>query len=105
MRGGQLKGICPDLAIELTARRGESRKEGKNIMLKVEPKDAMRARTGKSPDIADAALMLIDLCRVKHRFRSVIRSTKATVQGKNWRQFVLKQDVTTKSGRFLIQDV
>jgi hypothetical protein len=49
--------------------------------------------------------MLIDLCRMRHRFRSVIRSTKATVQGKNWRKFMLKQDVTTKSGRFLISEI
>lgn len=69
LRGGQLKGIGPDLAREMVNRRGEKRKTDKGALSKVEPKEAYRARTGRSPDIADAAFILLDLARVRHGFQ------------------------------------
>ena len=67
MRTGQIKGISTSLARELCARTYETQK-GASMRLKAEPKPDMKMRIGKSPDEADAALMLVALCRVKFGF-------------------------------------
>ena len=67
MRTGQIKGISTSLARELCARTYETQK-GSSMRLKAEPKPDMKMRIGKSPDEADAALMLVALCRVKFGF-------------------------------------
>ena len=65
LRSGQLRNIGPDLAKEMVGRNYETTKAG-NIKIKVESKVDYRSRTGHSPDIADAAFVLVDLCRERH---------------------------------------
>lgn len=76
MERRQLRGVGPDLARELTARRYIT---GGGISAQatvaVEPKRKLKGRTGVSPDIADAALVLFDLCRSRHKFK--LQSQKA----------------------------
>jgi hypothetical protein len=62
LRSGQLRNIGPDLAKEMVGRTYETKKQG-TMKIKVEAKAEYRARTGHSPDIADAAFVLFDLCR------------------------------------------
>jgi hypothetical protein len=62
IRSGQLRNIGPDLAREMVGRTYETTKSG-GVKIKVESKTDYRSRTGHSPDIADAAFVLIDLCR------------------------------------------
>jgi len=67
LRTGQLKGIGSELGKEMCARTFTTIK-GETTRLKAEPKPDMRMRTGFSPDIADAALMLVELCRENFGF-------------------------------------
>lgn len=59
---GQIKRLPREVAMEWKARRYVTTKIGQ-IKSRVESKTDMKDRTGKSPDIGDAAVMIIDLCR------------------------------------------
>src|SRR5262249_41484314 len=61
LRQGQLKGIPPALMVEMTARKYGTTGIKKRIY--AEPKADMKLRTLRSPDIADAAFILVTLCR------------------------------------------
>jgi len=67
LQTGQLKGITPSLAKELTSRTYQTEK-GEHMRISVESKVDMKMRIGQSPDEADAALMLVDLCRTRFGF-------------------------------------
>jgi len=62
MRSGQLKGISPELARELTSRKYTTVGGGKLV---VESKRDYKSRTGKSPDLADAAFVALECVRVR----------------------------------------
>jgi hypothetical protein len=68
LQNGQLRGIGPDLAKEMTSRHYETRKSG-TMKVRVEPKSDMKARIGRSPDIADAAFVLLDVVRERFGMR------------------------------------
>jgi len=70
LRGGQFCNIPDEIKAEMKIRRYESVKGGDGERLLVESKSEMRARTGKSPDCADAWMILVELCRTKHHFCS-----------------------------------
>lgn len=61
LRQGQLKGIAPKLAEEMTIRHYGT--TGAKKLIYVESKADMKLRCQRSPDIADAAFILVDLCR------------------------------------------
>jgi hypothetical protein len=65
LRNYQLKGVIPELAKELTARHYDTVKHSSGLRIRVESKEDMRGRTQKSPDVADAAMILVDLCRTR----------------------------------------
>lgn len=62
LQNGQLRGVGPDLAQEMTARNYDTRKSG-GMKLCVEPKTDMKSRMGRSPDVADAAFVLLEAVR------------------------------------------
>ena len=66
IRCGQLKGVDPELAKEMTARQYETAKGGEGLRMRVEAKPDFKKRTGYSPDNADAAFLLVDLARNRH---------------------------------------
>lgn len=66
MRAGQLKGMPPELCRELKARKYETSKRGSNVIVVVEEKKKMKVRIGFSPDIADSALVGLELLRKRH---------------------------------------
>jgi hypothetical protein len=66
IRCGQLKGVDPELAKEMTARQYETIKGGEGLRMRVEAKPDFKKRTGYSPDNADAAFLLVDLARNRH---------------------------------------
>jgi hypothetical protein len=86
IRCGQIKGISPDLGRELTSRR--MKPAGSKVQ--VEPKPDMRARTGKSPDIADSALGLLDFVRTKYHFRASVKGSVNTIERAKWKGFLNK---------------
>ena len=62
MRTGQVRGICKDLAREMCERKYTTDK-GSGVRLRIEPKSDMKERTGRSPDVADSAFIMVDLAR------------------------------------------
>lgn len=67
VRSGQIKGLPSEIAKQWKARQYETVK-GVTLKMKVEPKRDMKARVGFSPDLGDAALELIELCRERFGF-------------------------------------
>ncbi len=72
LRTGQLSGITGDLAKEMCARRYDTVK-GATLRMKIESKPDLKSRTGASPDLADAAFVVIDLARQRHGLVAVDR--------------------------------
>ena len=102
MSQGQVRGVCPDLANELTARRYERGQNGLAgaTVISVEPKRKMKWRSGKSPDIADAAIVLFDVCRSRHKFRPETLSAATGFRKKKWSNFRDKlRGVPSNGGR------
>lgn len=67
LRRGQIKGITSDIAEELKQVNYETRKDQFTRMV-VESKDEMKSRIGRSPDKAEAFLIMVDLARQRHGF-------------------------------------
>tara|TARA_R100000353_G_scaffold169341_1_gene132372 strand:- start:1636 stop:3411 length:1776 start_codon:yes stop_codon:yes gene_type:complete len=64
-RTKQIFGINGDLAQEITGRNYDMVK-GATLRMKIESKIEYKARLGKSPDLADAAFLCLDLARQRH---------------------------------------
>ena len=64
-RTKQLFGIDGDLAQEMTGRQYELVK-GNTLRMKIESKPEFKSRFGRSPDMADAAFLCLDLARQRH---------------------------------------
>jgi hypothetical protein len=62
LRNRQLRGLSQELQREMCARHYSTEKAGQ-MRVKAEPKEDMRLRIGKSPDLSDAFFILLDLCR------------------------------------------
>jgi hypothetical protein len=93
LASGQLRGIGPDLAREMTSRNYDTRKSG-SMKVVVESKTDMKARIGRSPDVADAAFVMLDV--VRERFG--MRPPQEGGSGKRGGQTKWKQTMTT--GKF-----
>ena len=65
MRTKQLYGMDNDLAQEIVGRTYEMVKTG-SLKVRIESKPDFKARIGKSPDLADAAFLALDLARQRH---------------------------------------
>lgn len=63
VRGDQVRGLDLETAKELKSRRYETVKRDGVAKIRVESKTDMKKRTGKSPDIADAACMCVAIVR------------------------------------------
>lgn len=70
MRCGQIRGIDDSFASELTSRRFLTSKTSYGTGIQIEPKLNMKSRTGRSPDVADSGLMLLELARQRYKFRA-----------------------------------
>ncbi len=98
LRGGQFAGLRKnkDLMSQLKARRYEEVKGGDGIRVRVESKKDMKLRTGRSPDNADAFFIMLDLCRVRHHFRSEERGL-AILPETDYLELVQSMDIVTLS--------
>lgn len=88
MRAGQLKGIPPELARELKARKYETSKRGENVIIVVEEKKKMKVRIGFSPDIADSALVGLELLRHRHGALAGTSTTGMNAIDQSWQKEV-----------------
>lgn len=89
LRASQLKGMDAPLVRELTERKYETTRATSVTLMSVEPKIKMKARIGRSPDNADASVLLIDIARERFGLRSQDAvGVKGSVQagGQVWRK-------------------
>lgn len=84
LRQGQLKGMCPALIAEATIRKYGTTGIKKRIY--AESKADMKLRTLKSPDIADAAFILVTLCRERLGLTMIVAKDKPIPNTVSWRQ-------------------
>ena len=91
----------PALREELVSREYDTKKAGSDLKLQVQPKSEYRAMYGRSPDRFDACIILVDLCRAKHRLVPTTALTANVKVNETWKNRVKKFDVVTRSGKFL----
>lgn len=72
----QLKGISPELAADMV-NRSFAESNGK---VKIESKEKMKERIGRSPDIGDGAFCVLDVARQRHGLTSVAKAVKTKEQ-------------------------
>lgn len=99
LQNGQLRGIGPDLAQEMTARNYDTRKSG-GMKLCVEPKIDMKARMGRSPDVADAAFVLLEVVRERMGLRPP--QEVGGPRNRPWKKLMRRFEVSRNSPCFLI---
>jgi len=87
IRTGQLKGMTTSIVREACARVYTTRKKGDYEIIEVEPKKKMKGRAGMSPDVADAAFGLLDLCRERLELTSVEGEQLEVAPDKSWDRF------------------
>jgi hypothetical protein len=115
IQNGQILGVFPQLGAELVNRKTVDKQRGGSVFLAIEDKKSLRKRTGRSCDIADAALVLVELCRERLRFKIVVkteadpyasfptRPRKAPSMTRDkWRRLASRCDVSGNSGKFLV---
>lgn len=73
LRSQQLRGLDVSTIQEMTSRKYNSTKGAGKLLLRAESKVGMKDRAGFSPDLADAAFILLDLCRSRLGFSSAER--------------------------------
>lgn len=86
MKFGQIKGITPDLARELKARRYDTIKGAEGLRVSIEKKRDMKKRLGFSPDLADSWCVLLDLCRQRFGFLAGGQSTGMNATDTTWQK-------------------
>ena len=87
LRQGQLKGIPPIVANEMSMRHYSH--VGADNLILAEPKEDMKLRTGgHSPDYGDAYFIMITLCVERLGFGAMLTQTqRQNKRPKTWRQF------------------
>lgn len=98
IQAGQIKGLPSETCVELVERR-KARRNNVTDQNRVESKDEMKKRTaGRSPDDADAFLILLELARVRLSFRATGMEGKRGESHGNWnRQRMLSNRVWKNS--------
>jgi len=103
IRNKQLYGVGRDLVREMTERLYTTEK-GLGMRIRVESKADMKSRIGKSPDLSDAAFILIDLCRNRHGLSATDKTPKDPYnRTSGYKTWFKKKDVVAKAGRNLNQ--
>jgi hypothetical protein len=69
MRSGQIRGLCSEVIQEMCMRK-KTEKIETQILIRIESKREMMVHTEKSPDLADAAMGLYELCCERLGFQS-----------------------------------
>jgi hypothetical protein len=100
MRNSQLRGIPPELALELTQRLYQTLRRDNKTKLLAEPKEDMRRRTQKSPDIADGFCVLLELVRERFGFSAVTVKTQDMDRG-TWKKAMKKFDVIGRNRKVI----
>lgn len=103
LRAKQLSGLDASTIREMVSRKYDTVKGSGKLLLRAESKIDMKDRVGFSPDLADAAFILVDLCRSRLGFSSVERpATRPAVgrQQSSLKKALCKLDVAGRARRF-----
>lgn len=100
LRMSQIRNMKKATIKEACARTYKTKKKGEHIILKVEEKKEMKSRLGKSPDIADAWFILLEVARQTLGFGAG-EDEVAEISMEEWDSMVLASDVTSQSENFL----
>jgi hypothetical protein len=101
IRNKQLFGVCRELVREMTERQYTTEK-GLSMRIRVETKSDMKVRIGKSPDISDAAFILVELCRTRHRLTAIDKvADNPYQQDASYKKWFKKVDLTKKASKTL----
>jgi hypothetical protein len=90
MKYGQIKGVTDDMAREMKARKYDTVKGAEGLRVRVETKKDMKKRISFSPDIADCAFVMLDLCRTRFGALAGGISTGQSRGVSNWKQLADK---------------
>ena len=103
LRAGQLRGLDASTIREMISRHYDTVKGSGRMLLRAESKVTMKDRVGFSPDLADAAFILIDLCRSRLGFTSTEKVSRAPKgrQGSPVLRALKKLDIASRAGRHL----
>jgi hypothetical protein len=93
MRSGQIKGLSTDVIREMTTSKKQDEK-GLQLRIRIESKLEMKNHTDSSPDIADSAMGLCELCCERLGFSSAtaIRRQFPQQHTKPFKQIFKKYD-------------
>jgi hypothetical protein len=101
IRNKQLFGVCRELVREMTERQYTTEK-GLSMRIRVETKSDMKVRIGKSPDISDAAFILVELCRTRHKLTAIDKvANNPYQQDASYKKWFKKVDLTRKASKTL----
>lgn len=103
LRSHQLRGITRELAREMTSREYEVK--GANMKIRVEAKPDYKARVGKSPDIADSAFVLVDLCRTRLGLMGGERFTVSERRRSSWSDKMKQLDIVNHTSHADLLDI
>lgn len=84
VQSDQIRGLDGEAAKQLKERRYDTVKGANGLKMRVEKKDEMKARMNESPDSADSALILLDLCRERFGFIAGGIEGKAVSTRNSW---------------------
>jgi hypothetical protein len=106
LRAKQISGLDASTIREMTSRRYQTVKGAGKLLLRAESKVDMKDRVGFSPDLADAAFILVDLCRSRLGFSSVEKPATRNVSSRGRQVSSLKKalnrlDVAGRARRFV----
>jgi hypothetical protein len=94
LNAGQIRGIKPDHARELTARKFEIAAGGK---IKIEKKADVKKRLGFSPDLADAFHICLRVLRERLRVQAGKDSEQSRQTGRDWKDLQRRRDVVSQT--------
>ena len=101
IRNKQLFGVCRELVREMTERQYTTEK-GLSMRIRVETKSDMKVRIGKSPDISDAAFILVELCRTRHKLTAIDKvADNPYQQDTSYKKWFKKVDLNRKASKTL----
>jgi hypothetical protein len=103
LRAKQLSGLDASTVREMVSRKYDTVKGGGKLLLRAESKVDMKDRVGFSPDLADAAFVLIDLCRSRLGFSSSERPASRPASGRHvssLKKALKRLDVAGRARRF-----
>lgn len=95
LRSNQIRNVPRELAREMVSR--EYKTTGTPAKIKVESKVDYKARVGKSPDIADSAFVLLDLCKTRLGLIGGQRFEVNEERKKTWGQRMRVLDIVHQS--------